>query len=79
MHTQIDDPHRFTALPDEETLVATAAALEARGFSAEIVDDPDRAREAVLRGSRRSTARPNCGRSRRSSSWPTSRSAASTR
>lgn len=48
MHTQIDDPHRFTALPDEETLVATAAALEARGFSAEIVDDPDRAREAVL-------------------------------
>lgn len=48
MHTQIDDPHRFTALPDEETLVATAAALEARGFSAEIVDDADRAREAVL-------------------------------
>jgi acyl-CoA hydrolase len=39
---------RFTALPDEETLAATVVALEEHGFSVEIVDDLDAAREAVL-------------------------------
>ncbi len=48
MHARIDSSDRFTALPDDETLAETAAALEQRGFSAEIVDDLDAAREAVL-------------------------------
>ncbi len=39
---------RFTALPDEETLAATTVALEAHGFSVEVVDDLDAARRAVL-------------------------------
>jgi acyl-CoA hydrolase len=39
---------RFTALPDEETLTATVVALEEHGFSVEVVDDLDAAREAVL-------------------------------
>ena len=39
---------RFTALPDERTLAATAVALEEHGFSVEVVDDLDAAREAVL-------------------------------
>jgi hypothetical protein len=39
---------RFTALPDHETLAATVVALEEHGFSVEVVDDPDAAREAVL-------------------------------
>jgi hypothetical protein len=39
---------RFTALPDEETLAATVVALEEHGFSVEVVDDFDAAREAVL-------------------------------
>jgi hypothetical protein len=39
---------RFTTLPDEETLAATVVALEEHGFSVEIVDDLDAAREAVL-------------------------------
>jgi acyl-CoA hydrolase len=39
---------RFTALPDEETLEATVLALEEHGFSVEVVDDLDAAREAVL-------------------------------
>jgi acyl-CoA hydrolase len=39
---------RFTALPDEETLAATVVALEEHGFSVDIVDDLDAAREAVL-------------------------------
>jgi hypothetical protein len=39
---------RFTALADEETLTATVVALEEHGFSVEVVDDPDAAREAVL-------------------------------
>jgi L-lactate utilization protein LutC len=38
----------FAALPDEQTLAATVAGLEARGFSAEVVDDLDAARRAVL-------------------------------
>jgi hypothetical protein len=39
---------RFTALPDEKTLAATVVALEEHGFSVEVVDDLDAAREAVL-------------------------------
>jgi acyl-CoA hydrolase len=39
---------RFTALPDDETLTATVVALEEHGFSVEVVDDFDAAREAVL-------------------------------
>ena len=41
-------PDRFTTLPDEQTLAAAATALEEHGFSVEIVDDLDAAREAVL-------------------------------
>ena len=39
---------RFTALPDEHTLAATVTALEEHGFSVEVVDDVDAARQAVL-------------------------------
>ena len=39
---------RFTTLPDEHTLAATVVALEEHGFSVEVVDDLDAAREAVL-------------------------------
>jgi acyl-CoA hydrolase len=39
---------RFTALPDEHTLAATVTALEEHGFSVEVVDDLDAARQAVL-------------------------------
>jgi hypothetical protein len=39
---------RFTALPDDETLAATTVALEEHGFSVEVVDGLDAAREAVL-------------------------------
>ncbi|MDX6492054.1 MAG: hypothetical protein QOD43_2299 [Gaiellaceae bacterium] len=39
---------RFTALPDDETLEATVLALEEHGFSVEVVDDLDAARDAVL-------------------------------
>jgi hypothetical protein len=39
---------RFTALADEETIVATVVALEEHGFSVEVVDDLDAARVAVL-------------------------------
>jgi hypothetical protein len=39
---------RFTALPDENTLAATVVALEEHGFSVEVVDDLDAARQAVL-------------------------------
>jgi acyl-CoA hydrolase len=41
-------PDRFTALPGEETLAATIVALEEHGFSVEVVDDLNAAREAVL-------------------------------
>src|SRR5437773_10306417 len=44
--TQSSD--RFTALPDQETLAATVVALEEHGFSVEVVDDLDAARDAVL-------------------------------
>jgi acyl-CoA hydrolase len=39
---------RFTALPDEHTIAATVTALEEHGFSVEVVDDLDAARQAVL-------------------------------
>jgi hypothetical protein len=39
---------RFTALPDDETLAATVVALEEHGFSVDVADDLDAAREAVL-------------------------------
>jgi LUD domain len=39
---------RFRGLADEETLAATVVALEEHGFSVELVDDLDAAREAVL-------------------------------
>jgi len=39
---------RFTALPDDQTLAATVVALEEHGFSVEVVDDLDAAREALL-------------------------------
>jgi len=41
-------PDRFTTLPDEHTLQATVVALEEHGFSVEVVDGVDAAREAVL-------------------------------
>ena len=46
--TTVEQPERFTTLPHEETLAATAVALEEHGFSVEVVDDLDAAREAVL-------------------------------
>jgi acyl-CoA hydrolase len=42
------EPNRFTALPDDQTLAATVVALEEHGFSVEVVDDLDAARDAVL-------------------------------
>jgi hypothetical protein len=39
---------RFTALPDEETLAAIVVALEEHGFSVEVVDTLDAARDVVL-------------------------------
>src|ERR1700729_2526653 len=41
-------PDRFTTLPDEHALQATVVALEEHGFSVEVVDDLDAARQAVL-------------------------------
>jgi acyl-CoA hydrolase len=41
-------PDRFTTLPDDRTLAATVVELEEHGFSVEVVDDLDAAREAVL-------------------------------
>jgi LUD domain len=41
-------PGRFTALPDDQTLAATVVALEEHGFSVEVVDDLDAARQVVL-------------------------------
>jgi hypothetical protein len=42
------EPDRFTALPDHQTLDATVVALEEHGFSVDVVEDLDAAREAVL-------------------------------
>jgi acyl-CoA hydrolase len=41
-------PERFTTLPDDETLAATVVALEEHGFSVDIADNLDAARNAVL-------------------------------
>jgi acyl-CoA hydrolase len=41
-------PDHFTTLPDEHALQATVVALEEHGFSVEVVDDRDAARETVL-------------------------------
>jgi acyl-CoA hydrolase len=41
-------PASFTTLPGEHALQATVVALEEHGFSVEVVDDLDAAREAVL-------------------------------
>ena len=46
--TMVEQPERFTKLPDEETLAATVVALEEHGFSVEVVDDLQAARDAVL-------------------------------
>jgi LUD domain len=48
MSTTIQASDRFTALPDERTLAETVVALEAHGFSVEVVDDLDAAHERVL-------------------------------
>jgi hypothetical protein len=41
-------PNRFTTLQGEDAPQATVTALEEHGFSVEVVDDLDAAREAVL-------------------------------
>jgi len=46
--TTTDASDRFAVQPDEHVLSATVIALEEHGFSVEIVDDLDAAREAVL-------------------------------
>jgi hypothetical protein len=48
--TTTQAPRPNTALPDEQTLADTAVALEGHGFSVEVVDDLDAARDAVLAG-----------------------------
>jgi len=48
MSTAILTAERFTTLPDDRTLAETVAALEERGFSVEVVDDLDSARERTL-------------------------------
>jgi len=44
----IATPDRFTTLPDEPVIASAVTALEEHGFSVEVVDDLDAAREAVL-------------------------------
>jgi len=46
--TTTEQTGRFTTLPDDETLAVTVVALEEHGFSVEVVDDLDAAREAVV-------------------------------
>ena len=46
--TTTTTPDRFTTLPDEQTLAAAVTALEEHGFSVEVVDDLDAARQTVL-------------------------------
>jgi hypothetical protein len=41
-------PDQFTTLPDERALASTVTALEEHGFSTEVVDDLDAARQTVL-------------------------------
>src|SRR5271155_3897935 len=44
----IATPDRFSTLPDEPALASAVTALEEHGFSVEVVDDLDAAREPVL-------------------------------
>ncbi len=44
----IATPDRFTTLPDEQMIASAVTALEEHGFSVEVVDDLDAARQAVL-------------------------------
>ena len=46
--TTTTTPDRFTALPDEQTVASAVTAPEEHGFSVEVVDDLDAARQAVL-------------------------------
>jgi acyl-CoA hydrolase len=46
--TTTTTPDRFSTVPDEHTLQATVVALEEHGFSVEVVDDLEAARDAVL-------------------------------
>jgi acyl-CoA hydrolase len=46
--TTTETSDRFTALPDDQTLAATVVALEEHGFSVEVVNDFEAARDAVL-------------------------------
>ena len=46
--TATETSDRFTALPSDEALATTVVALEEHGFSVEVVDDLDAARETVL-------------------------------
>ena len=41
-------PDRFTTLPDEQVIASAVTALEEHGFSAEVADHLDAARQAVL-------------------------------
>jgi hypothetical protein len=44
----IATPDRFTTLPGEPVIAAAVTALEEHGFSVEVVDDLDAARQSVL-------------------------------
>src|SRR6266480_2271661 len=46
--TTVEQPSRFTKLPDDQTLAGTVVALEEHGFSVDVVDGLDAARDAVL-------------------------------
>ena len=46
--TTTTESDRFTALPDDQTLSETVVALEEHGFSVDVVDSLDAARDAVL-------------------------------
>jgi hypothetical protein len=46
--TTTTTPDRFSTLPDEQTLTATVTALEEHGFTVEVADDLEAARQAVL-------------------------------
>src|SRR3982074_178713 len=46
--TTTHPPDRFTTLPDDATIAATVVALEEHGFSVDIADDLEAARDAVL-------------------------------
>ncbi|NMO55398.1 LUD domain-containing protein [Actinoplanes sp. TBRC 11911] len=46
--TSAQQSERFATLPDDQTLTKTVEALEQSGFSVEVVDSPDSARDVVL-------------------------------